>query len=139
MIHQRACVRIVDRICEANDKKDMDELKIAAAIHDMGKYGKDGESSHTIWEHPLIGAEMWRDYCKDKRLNEATKAAVVRIARMIECHMGRFNKSKYSDVVLPKPQTMDEHILHWADMISCSSWFSIEFDKTGLIEGENPF
>ena len=138
MIHSRLVVRFVDRFCEANGKKDRDELKFAAACHDVGKYGKDGTSEHTLSEHPLIGALMLEEFCKKKRMSSETKERIERILAMIRCHSGRWNRTK-AGVEMPTPKTMDEHLLHYADMMASSSFLSATFDDHGLLDGENPF
>lgn len=141
MLHSRSVVRLVDVICEANNKDDRDELKFAAACHDLGKYGRNGDEMHTRRDHPILGALMLEDYCSKLRLKKKTRESLERIKAMIRCHCGRWNSyiSNGGGRKMPKPKTMDERILHWCDMISSSAWFRIQIDpERDYIEGEVP-
>jgi len=141
MIHSRSVVRLVDVICEANNQDDRDELKFAAACHDLAKYGRDGNELHTRRDHPLLGAQMLQDYRSRLRLKKKTVESIERIKAMIRCHSGRWNTYTENgrEKKMPKPKSMDERILHWCDMISSSEWFRIQIDpERDYIQGEIP-
>lgn len=78
----------------------------ACLMHDMMKYGIDGKAKYTVFEHPILMADILREY----DLHE--------IADLVASHMGRWNTSKYSKTVLPIPQTQPAMIVHMADWIA---------------------
>jgi putative nucleotidyltransferase with HDIG domain len=137
--HCRVVCGVIRTIAEAMGQS-LDSEKVAAIIHDLGKYGVDATQKHTIADHPIVGAQMFREYCSKKRLDDETKEKVVKICKMVECHSGRWNTNKYiPGLVMPTPVTMEQHILHWADMIASRFDFSASFDEHGTLKGELPF
>lgn len=141
MWHTRTTVRIADTmiIAMSPDVEAYDHIKFAAIIHDLGKYGEDGKSEHTLFEHPLVGAKMFYEFVSKKRLNEEQKRFAMDVVRLVERHHGRFVSSKYSKIVLPKAEKVDEMILHFADMCSARDFMDMRVDEHGLIPGEMPF
>jgi HD superfamily phosphodiesterase len=140
--HSRIVVRLASRLYSSlSETKGLqrDSLITAALIHDFGKYGKECELSHTVHDHPLIGAEMFRDYCKKLRLNDENKQWVSDVCRLVERHTGRWITNKYSDIILPKPEKMDEWMLHFADYISATLHEDTLFDREGHLSSEIHF
>jgi len=96
------------------------DIVIAAFLHDMFKYG-DPETytpgDYTCHEHPALAAAFFRSEELNNVGNEfgLTKSDLEFIASIIHSHMGPWNTSKYSDVVLPTPQTSFEMLLFKAD------------------------
>lgn len=89
-----------------------DALLLALLFHDSCKFGAEERhydpSMHTVFEHPLIAGEFLRTYA-DIYKNLRGKppfpkndfAIVMLAAQAVVTHMGVFNISKYSNVVLP--------------------------------------
>ena len=89
-----------------------DYAMAAAILHDCMKYGNDEKpSTHTIFEHPKLADEFVKSIGKD--CNAESIASMIGVA--ILTHSGQWNTSAYSDVVLPKPFTKMQKILHYAD------------------------
>ena len=89
-------------------QKEIDLAVIAGLIHDMWKRGFEG-GEHTAFEHPLYAAQYVREMFPGD-------ADMELVAQAIESHMGKWNTSKYSDAVLPVPQTMLQLCVSAADM-----------------------
>lgn len=97
-----------------------DDLIGAAIVHDFCKYDT-GDSSHTLFEHPALMGDML--------LDEGLKNC----ARLVRTHQGRWNTSKYSDLVNEKPEKIDEYVLHFADMFASRIYLHVDFDENGEI------
>jgi 23S rRNA maturation-related 3'-5' exoribonuclease YhaM len=139
--HTRTTFRILDTLIHgiSRTSEAYDHIKIGALIHDLGKYGRDGDSKHTLFEHPLLGAKMFSEFCLKKRLTDKQKQLVADVVRVVERHHGQYNTSKYSKITLPKAEKVDELLLHFADMVSSSDYFDALQDEKGVIPGELPF
>ena len=72
-------------------------------------------------------------------MSDETKKFVADVCRIMERHMGRWTTSIHSKVILPKPEKMDEWLLHFADLLSSRDFMDIKFDKDNLIGDEFPF
>ena len=88
-------------------QREIDLVVIAALIHDVLKR-REGEAQ-TAFEHPLMAAAYVRETFPGD-------AEMELVAQAIESHMGKRNTSKYSDAVLPVPQTMMQLCVSAADM-----------------------
>jgi len=89
-------------------QREIDLAVIAGLIHDVLKRGFEG-GEHTTFEHPLYAAQYVRKMFPGD-------ADMELVASAIESHMGKWNTSKYSDAVLPVPQTMLQLCISAADM-----------------------
>lgn len=102
---------------DTSENRDM--ARIATLFHDSFKSGKpkqDGSySEHTEFDHPLLAADFLRVNLINGGIDETT---VETIAAAVESHMGKWNTSKYSDVVLPVPNSSFEKLIHTADYIA---------------------
>lgn len=107
-------------------------LQFSALFHDCCKCGTDENSiGHTSHEHPLIASRfLSTKYCEfsagtNKKIN------INAIRSCIESHMGKWNTSKYSDVILPTPKDWREILVHQADYIASRKYclFDEEFFK----------
>lgn len=100
------------------------DLVIAALIlHDGRKRGKN-YSDHTKHEHPMLSAELVREHC-DKDFADA-------ICPLIESHSGQWSTSKWSKIVLPKPETKLQKIVHLCDYIASRRYMHIEISDDGV-------
>ena len=97
--------------------RERDMMRIAGMIHDSRKSGNEEEwteGAHTKFEHPILAAEVIESF-DGKYL---THEEIMLISNIIKSHMGQFNTSNYSNVVLPKPITKYEKLVHWADYLA---------------------
>ena len=92
------------------NQREVDLATIAGLIHDVLKRGPEG-GEHTAFEHPLYAAQYVRNMFPGD-------ADMELVASAIESHMGKWNTSKYSDAVLPVPQTMLQLCVSAADMVA---------------------
>ena len=129
-------------LLEANEQNMGDfvpGMVVAALFHDCCKRGMaDDVQEHTVFEHPLLSAKFVLDNAErfaseNKELFENTiedeesfKHSVAIAISCIETHMGRFNTSKHSECVLPKPKTTMQYMVHLADY--CASRKCTTFD-----------
>ena len=140
--HSLMVFRWLKTLLEANEQ-DMSEYEpgmcLAALFHDCMKRGKGDASDHTLFEHPILAAKFVMDESErflkeNKEFIESTsddeesfKQDIAVAASCIQTHMGKWNTSKYSEVVLPKPRTPMQYMVHLADY--CSSRKFTKFDE----------
>ena len=91
-------------------QREIDLATAAGLLHDIIKRGPEG-GDHTVFEHPLYAARFVRDmFPNDTDMEE--------VASAIESHMGKWNTSKYSDTILPVPESKIQLCISAADMIA---------------------
>ncbi len=103
-----------------------DMLRLAGMMHDSRKSGDQAayeENPYTKHEHPLLAAEVVRGF-KGRYLEPDEVEAM---AQAIESHMGQWTTNKYSNVVLPKPESGFQRILHWADYLASRKDIEVKF------------
>lgn len=133
---------------EQNMKEFVPGMVVAALFHDCCKRGmSDSVQEHTVFEHPLLSAKFVLDhaegFAKDNREllessiedEDAFKQNVAVAVSCIETHMGKFNTCDYSDVVLPKPKTAMQYMVHLADYISSRK--CTVFDSEAFPDGKS--
>lgn len=127
--HTKAVVRLLNYILELEQftfpERMQDLMRVACLYHDAEKYGKEG-GVHTVFDHPLVASKTVRSYSGQYLLEEEIEL----IAGMVDTHMGSFNTSKRSKVVLPKPSTSAQKIVHLADCLSSKKDIEILFDES---------
>jgi hypothetical protein len=143
--HSLMVYRWLKLLLEANeqDMKDfVPGMVVASLFHDCRKRGPtaDGISEHTLFEHPLIAAKFVLDnaeqFAKENKEfiensiedEDAFKHNVAVAVSCIETHMGKFNTSKHSEIVLPKPKTPMQYMVHLADYIASRKCTTFDFN-----------
>ena len=106
-----------------------DLIIMACLLHDTIKKGFE-EEKYTRFDHPLLAAENIRNHAKELKI---AKEDIEFVCGCIESHMGRFNTSEYSDVVLPIPQTPEQKFVHMCDYLGSRKVIDIHFDKDNNI------
>ena len=106
-----------------------DLIIMSCLLHDTIKKGFE-EEKYTRFDHPLLAAENIRNHAKELKL---TKDDIEFVCGCIESHMGRFNTSEYSDIVLPIPQTPEQKFVHMCDYLGARKVIDIHFDKENNI------
>ena len=151
--HSLMTYRLLKALVEANEQ-DMSEFMpgmiIAALFHDCCKRGMpDNIQEHTAFEHPLLSAKFILDKaekfskdnidfieqtCEDE---DSFKKDIAVAISAIETHMGKWNTSNHSQVVLPKPKTAIQYMVHLADYCASrkfSAW-DATFDDDKELDG----
>jgi len=143
--HSLMVYRWLKLLLEANeqDMKDfVPGMVVASLFHDCRKRGPtaDGISEHTLFEHPILAAKFVMDeserFLKENREflensiedEDAFKHNVAVAVSCIETHMGKFNTSKHSEIVLPKPKTPMQYMVHLADYIASRKCTIFDFN-----------
>jgi len=143
--HSLMVYRWLKLLLEANeqDMKDfVPGMVVASLFHDCRKRGPtaDGISEHTLFEHPILAAKFVMDeserFLKENREflensiedEDAFKHNVAVAVSCIETHMGKFNTSKHSEIVLPKPKTPMQYMVHLADYIASRKCTTFDFN-----------
>lgn len=99
-------------------EREKDLLRVAALFHDGLKSGTQEDyerSKYTKHEHPMLMGHNIMSYDGKCSLNRNELAF---IANAIASHMGQWNTSRNSDMVLPKPMTEYQKLVHLADYLA---------------------
>ena len=143
--HSLMVYRWLDTLLEANEQNMSDfvpGMDFACLFHDCCKRGMPGEepSDHTLFEHPVLAAKFVIDsaekFMKENRDfidstaddEDSFKHDVAVAASCIEAHMGKFNTSPHSEVVLPRPKTAIQYMVHLADYCASRKFTKFDFD-----------
>ena len=133
--HSLMVYRWLKMLLEANEQDMRDfvpGMVLACLFHDCCKRGMPDkvDLEHTKFEHPLFAAKFILDraekFAKENQnffetSIEDEDAFKHNIAAAVSCtatHMGRFNTSKHSEVVLPRPKTAIQYMVHLSDYIA---------------------
>lgn len=116
--HTRMCVRVAVELLQLKmwSKMDPDLCVAALLIHDSQKCGDGG--THTVHEHPALASEKFLKHAMKYPQWSELSDKVNAICRMVHSHMGQWNTSNYSNVVLPIPAQPDEKFVHLCDFIA---------------------
>ena len=133
--HTKAAVRIAHELLSdplIGDKYTEDEKELmlmALMIHDGLKSGKE-KSKYTKVEHPLLAS----NYVKENRANLGMKDEQIEfMCRVIESHMGIWNKDFDGNEVLPIPKDKYQNFVHMCDYLASRKVILLEFDEDNNI------
>lgn len=119
--HSLSVVRFLNYILEPEmiysqfTSRERDLMRVAALFHDTKKSGNQEDyelNPQTKFEHPLLAADFIRS------MSGLPKNELDFCADIIATHMGQFNTSKRSNIVLPKPENKYQILVHLCDYIS---------------------
>ncbi len=110
-----------------------DLIIMALVLHDSVKKGYEKEEQYTRFDHPLVACDFIKKYQKDLKID---KDDVEFLCECISSHMGRFNTSEYSDVILPIPKTPEQKFVHMCDYLASRKVIDVHFDKDNNIVDE---
>lgn len=96
------------------DAKKRDCLRCTSIFHDAIKCGLNG-SQYTVHDHPMLAGDWVRNTKVEHDIDDDTKAY---IARLCESHSGQWTSTKRSNVVLPKPETDEQFLVHLCDYLA---------------------
>lgn len=111
-----------------------DLIIMALVLHDSVKKGEI-ETKYTLHDHPLLAAEFVKKNSSELKLSEEE---ITFVCDCISSHMGRFNTSEYSEVILPLPQTPEQKFVHMCDYLASRKVINIMFDENNNIVEEKP-
>lgn len=129
--HTKAAVRMAYELYGIYKfpQRTKDLIIMALVLHDSVKKGEE-ESKYTLFDHPLIAGEFIKKYKDELKL---TKEDIDFLVECIASHMGRFNTSEYSDVILPLPKTPEQKFVHMCDFLASRKVINIDFDEKNNI------
>ncbi len=108
-----------------------DLIIMSCLLHDTLKKGE-VEEKYTRFDHPILAAESVKKHKDDMKL---TDEDIDFVYGCIASHMGRFNTSEYSDVILPIPSTPEQKFVHMCDYLGSRKVIDIHFnDHNDIIE-----
>lgn len=110
-----------------------DLIIMSLVLHDSVKKGYLKEEKYTRFDHPLIACDFIKEYQKELKINNDD---IDFVCECISSHMGRFNTSDYSDVILPIPKTPEQKFVHMCDYLASRKVINVEFDKDNNIVDE---
>lgn len=106
-----------------------DCILIALMLHDGWKHG-DNSSHFTTFDHPLVAAEHVAELLREEDENLKVKHECASIILgCIRAHMGKWNTSNRSSVVLPVPSNACECFVSLCDYMASRSYLLYEFEN----------
>lgn len=131
MRHQICVARICNYIVGLEqyqnriNSRQRDCMRIAAIAHDCRKSGLEN-SGHTVHEHPILAGDAIGDM-KEWFPKLAEEIEVIR--ELIYSHSGQWVDSKRSELILPKPVTEMQELVHLSDYIASRKDIEMLFDN----------
>ena len=113
--------------------RDKDLIYLSLLIHDGLKYGKVKEQ-YTRFDHPILISEFVEDNKDKLKMNEEDRE---KVKSAVASHMGPWNTSSYSDVILPVPKKPMEKFVHMCDYLASRRFILLEFDQEDHIIDES--
>ena len=114
-------------------QRDKDLVVLALLIHDGLKYGKIKEQ-YTRFDHPILISDFVEENKDNLNMNEDD---ISKVRSAVASHMGPWNTSSYSDVVLPLPKTAMEKFVHLCDYLASRRFIVLEFDENDRVIDES--
>ena len=112
--------------------RDKDLIIISLLIHDGLKYGKVKET-YTRFDHPIL----IRDFVEEEKDNLSMNSDdIEKVKNAVASHMGPWNTSNYSSVILPLPKAPMEKFVHMCDYLASRRFINLEFDENDDIIDE---
>ena len=113
--------------------RDKDLIIISLLIHDGLKYGKVKET-YTRFDHPIL----IRDFVEEEKDNLSMNSDdIEKVKNAVASHMGPWNTSNYSSVILPLPKAPMEKFVHMCDYLASRRFINLEFDENDDIIDES--
>lgn len=129
--HTKAVALFANYICQLeqtqNDftQEERDCMIAGCILHDGFKEGNGG-SKFTVHEHPQICADWIIESDIFKDFNQEYKNM---ISEVVSSHMGQWNENKRSKVVLRKPTSPMQKIVHLCDYLASRKDVEVLFDS----------
>lgn len=134
--HTKVAVRLAYELlgneCIGNvfndDEKDL--MIIALIMHDGCKSGLT-HGQYTVANHPSIVAKLIEDNKSNLTLEEEELNL---LCKMIETHMGQFNKDYKGNAILPLPSNKYQKFVHMCDYLASKKFLDVKFENNEIIE-----
>lgn len=110
-------------------KRVKDLIIMALLLHDSVKKGEE-ENKYTLFDHPLVACSFIKKYKDELKISNDD---ILFVCDCIASHMGRFNTSEFSDVILPLPKTPEQKFVHMCDYLASRKYLNIKFDSNNDI------
>ena len=110
-------------------KRVKDLIIMALLLHDSVKKGEE-ENKYTLFDHPLVACSFIKKYKDELKISNDD---ILFVCDCIASHMGRFNTSEFSDVILPLPKTPEQKFVHMCDYLASRKVININFDEDNNI------
>ncbi len=129
--HVKAAVHFATLLFEIYkfDNHTKDIIIVSLLIHDGLKKGFT-EENYTRFDHPLLIGELLKNIKEMLSLNEEE---INDITNNVASHMGKWNTTKFSKVILPLPQTVTQKFVHMCDFLASRKSINFEFDENNNI------
>lgn len=102
------------------DELEKDLIISALILHDCCKYGREYHQ-YVTHDHPMIASKFVKDICDDSFADV--------VCPLIESHSGQWTTSKWSKVILPKPTTKLQKIVHLVDYIASRRYITVNLEE----------
>lgn len=124
--HVKCAVRIAESLFTITpfEARERDIIISALLLHDGMKSGK-VNTGNTVHEHPNLITEFIMNSKFDNVVDIMTR---ISISNAIMSHMGQWNVSKYSDIVLEKPQTKVQRFVHMCDYLASRKFLNMDLE-----------
>ena len=119
----------IESLAEKWTSRERDLMRVAGLFHDSFKSGTDADyerNKYTKHEHPIIASNAIMRY---KGCGIIPDEEIKIIAETIEAHMGSWNTSPRSDIVLPKPKNKYQKLVHLADYLASRKDIEVKFEE----------
>ena len=127
--HTKACVGIAKELLRAElyyiESNEHDIVYASLLLHDGLKCGM--WEDKTAFNHPILMSNYLEERAVEYQF--ADNYTIKHIRKCIESHMGKWNTSNYSDLILPTPQTDLEKLVHLCDYIASRKCLTYNFDE----------
>ncbi len=129
--HTKAVVRMAYELFGIYkfDEHTKDLIIMACIFHDSLKKGNP-EQKYTLHDHPIQASNFIKEHAKETKLS---KEDIEFVCGCIESHMGRWNTSEYSDIILPLPKTPEQKFVHMCDYLASRKVIHLNFDEQNNI------
>lgn len=98
---------------------DLDHIYSAIILHDGCKFGKSGEFDKTQFDHPLLMSEFIIESVKSiPNFDILMFNHAINVANLVLCHMGQWNETPGSPIILKKPESITERFVHECDYLA---------------------
>ena len=138
--HTKAVVRFYNHLMSLEQnysmftEREIELGRVACIVHDILKSGNteyyseksnNGENTvFTVFNHPLLAAKYVLSFKEQYLIEEELKF----IAISVGSHMGQWNTNKHEpDIILPKPKTEMQKIIHIADYLASRKDIDVSF------------
>ena len=135
--HTKVAVKIAQELLnsmigEPFKAEEKDLIILSLILHDGLKHGKTQEK-YVRFDHPILAAEFVKENQKEAELTESEANFMYNV---ISSHMGPFNKSNYSEIILPIPKNKYQKFVHMCDLLASKKFLNIPFDENDNIKEE---